>query len=240
MTTPAALLYGPEAPWQSPAVAKKPGGNGKKNTTPKPVHVPPAQADDAPPVAVPKAEDIENHPAVKLGKAWYALAVVQTLVLGTAIGGYYKLDSKIDKQDAKIAQQADRLEALVKWLKDPKSFPGTKGVNLPTDEQADAQLLPQPAPPQPAPTQGPTPDGVGDTATPTPVVSVKPGPKSLPSTITPRNPPDCVSKVTHAKFACERATNCVGLEGYDPKFYRDVRLKAKAGEWMMICDEKAP
>jgi len=53
-----------------------------------------------------------------------------------------------------------------------------------------------------------------------------------------KSAPDCVHRGTMKKMACElqvRGT-CLGLGDYTPERYRDIRLAAGVGEYMLVCD----
>ena len=62
--------------------------------------------------------------------------------------------------------------------------------------------------------------------------------KNLPNSAKLRDPPVCVLKGPLIRMPCEQATNCASADAFDPTYFRKVRLKVKAGDWMMICEEK--
>lgn len=230
MSAPAAHLYRQDLAWQgAPVAPRKPGGKPKsaapKSTAPS--------AGDPPAVSLPKSEDIEDHPTVKLGKAWYGLAATQALVLTVVIGAYFGISGRLDRQDSKI-------EAITNWLKDPKTFPGTKGLNAPDDDPQSQAPLPAP-PGSTAPVLAPAPaSAVPVFASANPPSAPAPGLRAFPSSIPPTSPPECVSSKVFRKMACEQAVpnTCRGLPSFAPERYREIRLQAGVGEYMLVCDPK--
>ncbi len=71
---------------------------------------------------------------------------------------------------------------------------------------------------------------------------VSQGLRGFPSNVAPVSAPECVSSKTFNKMPCELAAKdgCRGLSGFTPERYREIRLKAGVGEYMLVCAEKAP
>jgi len=227
MNAPAALLSRQDLTWQcAPVAPKRPGG--KPKPAPKTAT---SSAGDPPAVAVPAAQDLEEHPTVKIGKAWWALAGAQFVVAIGVASAYADL-----KGD--IRAQRERLESVVNWLKDPKTFPGAKGMNVP-DNDPQVQV-PQPAPPgSAAPALAPA-SVTTAFASASPPSAPGPGLRTFPSSIPPTSPPECVSSKVFKKMPCEQAAanTCRGLPSFAPDRYRQIRLQAGVGEYMLVCDEK--
>ena len=105
-----------------------------------------------------------------------------------------------------------------------------------TDETGEA-FKPDP---QGAPSAAPALPSAAPMPSPDPDSSAPKGPRAFPSNVRPTSPPDCVSAKTFNRMPCERAKaeTCQGLPGFAPARYREIRLKAGVGEYMLVCDEK--
>lgn len=189
--------------------------------------------DDVVPVAKPVRRPSSRRKTLKLVQlpAWIG-AVCSVAGLVFSIVALARVSSS---DSVKLAVELNGLrkdmDVALKWIRlHDANFPAARAVPTSTD-----------APP-PAPSPLPSTQPVDSVLMP-PIGSgtVAPQLDTLPSSVSPREPPDCVSRAYHRLIPCERATNCVGKEGYKPEFWRQIREKAGAGDWMMLCDtEKAP
>ena len=228
MNAQAALLYRLEAAWQSPRVAGKTTAGGGKRGGPK---ASTGGHGDPPAVAVP-TPDLAEHPTLKIGGLWYGLAAAQAVVLAVVIGSYFQLTSKID-------QQTKRLDALVKWLDNPKSFPATKSIADP-DNGPDLSNQSKVTPPSPSALSLPAPPTLSSVP-----VSLDPPPQkqpaapvsAIPPTARPLAPPVCVGKLSKRRFACEDAKQCWERSAFNPDYWESIRTKVGADQ-MLLCDPK--
>lgn len=176
--------------------------------------------DDSPPVKVPKAES----QMLKYGKSWWTLVVIQCTAVSLVLGAYYGIKTNIIALNRDINSIKQRVGVVEKSLKNPALLPASRGSSeavtiksatpntYPSDHVRVADNIEQPSK----------------------------GTNSLPESEKPREPTACVNKMTHAIFACEKATKCLGPNNFDATYFRNIRIKLRLGDsdWMMICDER--
>jgi hypothetical protein len=207
--TNAAVLYHPDAAWQSPRVPKEPGAVDAID--------PPSQRTHAEKLLSDRVEQIVKLAGLFLATL-AALAAPHVLyndritALETSIKSLTQTVTDNDKH------LDDRLNVIGNWLKDPTKFPGGSAIPAPLS----------PAPSASAINSAPS--------------AVPQGLKGFPSNVAPISAPECVSSKTFNKMPCELAGKdaCRGLNSFTPQRYREIRLQAGVGEYMLVCDEKTP
>lgn len=145
-------------------------------------------------------------------------------------GAYYDIKSDLKLQTKDISSlkddirngleiQAKDISSLKAWAKSPGQFPGTQTAPPPSAQPVPSAVNPDP--------QASTPSTVQ-------------GLRGFPSSVPPTSPPECVSSKLFTKMPCEQAAKntCRGLSGFTSERYRDIRIKAGVGEYMLVCDEK--
>lgn len=223
MTT-AAVLYPSAAAWQSPRLMTQPD---------------PVEAVPTPPATKQRLLGLESWVKPLATIAGFLIVIVGGPIyldrrFTTIEKSVSDLDKKVDtiasatntKVDAQVKAVDDKFDRFGKWLKDPTQFPGgPTAVPL----SSSAPMLAQSGAPSPS------------VSAPDPSVSTK-GLKGFPSNVPPTSPPECVSSKVFRKMPCEQAVSgtCQGLAGFAPDRYRQIRLQAGVGEYMLVCDEKAP
>ncbi|HXK16890.1 MAG TPA: hypothetical protein VNG33_03780 [Polyangiaceae bacterium] len=177
------------------------------------------------PVAAADPHHVEPRQALSALRAfaaqWWPL-VVGVFALA---GGYYDI-----KSDLKL--QAKEISDLKAWIKNPGQFPGSRGAqSAPIASVSPTGTIPSIA------SAAPTALDPDPQAAPPPSAR---GLKGFPSSVPPTSPPECVSSKVFKKMPCEQAAKntCRGLTSFAPERYRDIRLKAGVGEYMLVCDER--
>jgi hypothetical protein len=228
MNVPADLLYRLDPAWQCPRVSKPGGGKGRSG----PTSAQPAAPDPASPVtttiADTKAATAQPLPAWQ--RVLEANGITVLVVIGAVVWVVTSLGD-IKTSIAKLEVRVDGLEQDVGAVK--------KRLNVlsgGTDETGEGF---KPDPPE-APSAAPALPSAAPMPSPDPNNSVPKGPRAFPSNVKPTSPPDCVSAKTFNRMPCERAKaeTCQGLPGFAPARYREIRLQAGVGEYMLVCDEK--
>ena len=161
---------------------------------------------------------------LKYGKAWWTLVVIQCAAVSAVLGAYYGIKTNIIALNSRFYSIERRIEVVEKSPKVPTLLPASRG-------SSDVVTI-----------QSAAPDGYPSNheRAVDKIEQSSKGTNNSPESENSREPPKCVNKMTHAIFACEKATKCLGSNNFDATYFRNLRMKLGIGgsDWMIICDEK--
>ena len=176
-------------------------------------------ANDSSPINVLKAES----QMLNYGKAWWTLVVIQCAAVSAVFGAYFGIKTNIIALNSRFNSIERRFGVVENSLKTQALLSASRCSEVVTIQSAAPNGCPSDH------------ERAADK-----IEQSSKGTNNSPESENSREPPRCVNKMTHAIFACEKATKCLGPNNFDATYFRNIRIKLRLGDsdWMMICDER--